>query len=102
VASVTSGVPFAKRRAHLDVDIPRCESSRHDHNVLSAERFQDGSDADERPSRTGFRRACWGGRLVLHKHSRNRDGEVLEDPGSFKTKEESKLSVLEYILQPQL
>jgi hypothetical protein len=32
----------------------------------------------------------------------NRDGEVLDDPGSFKTKEESKLSVLEYILQPQV
>src|SRR6201990_1265172 len=32
----------------------------------------------------------------------NRDGEVLEDPGSFKTKEETKLSVLEQILQPQL
>ena len=32
----------------------------------------------------------------------NRDGEVLDDPDSFKTKEESKLSVLEYILQPDL
>ncbi|MGH9476548.1 MAG: inositol-3-phosphate synthase [Terriglobales bacterium] len=32
----------------------------------------------------------------------NRDGEVLEDPESFKTKEESKLSVLTHILQPQL
>jgi len=32
----------------------------------------------------------------------NRDGEVLVDPESFKTKEESKLSVLEYILQPDL
>jgi myo-inositol-1-phosphate synthase len=32
----------------------------------------------------------------------NRDGEVLDDPGSFKTKEESKLSVLEYILQPDM
>src|SRR5439155_253913 len=32
----------------------------------------------------------------------NRDGEVLDDPASFKTKEESKLSVLEYILQPEL
>jgi len=31
-----------------------------------------------------------------------RDGEVLDDPGSFKTKEESKLSVLEHILQPKL
>jgi myo-inositol-1-phosphate synthase len=32
----------------------------------------------------------------------NRDGEVLDDPESFKTKEESKLSVLDYILQPEL
>ena len=32
----------------------------------------------------------------------NRDGEVLEDPGSFKTKEETKLSVLDQILQPEL
>src|SRR6185437_7073875 len=32
----------------------------------------------------------------------NRDGEVLDDPESFKTKEESKLSVLEHILQPDL
>src|SRR2546427_441208 len=32
----------------------------------------------------------------------NRDGEVLDDPESFKTKEESKLGVLEYILQAQL
>ena len=32
----------------------------------------------------------------------NRDGEVLDDPESFKTKEESKLGVLEYILQPQV
>ena len=32
----------------------------------------------------------------------NRDGEVLDDPDSFKTKEESKLGVLDYILQPHL
>ena len=32
----------------------------------------------------------------------NRDGEVLDDPESFKTKEESKKSVLDYILQPNL
>ncbi|GHT72234.1 myo-inositol-1-phosphate synthase [Bacteroidia bacterium] len=32
----------------------------------------------------------------------NRDGEVLDDPGSFKTKEESKLSVIDNILQPSL
>ena len=32
----------------------------------------------------------------------NRDGEVLDDPESFKTKEESKLGALEFILQPEL
>jgi myo-inositol-1-phosphate synthase len=32
----------------------------------------------------------------------NRDGEVLDDPESFKTKEESKLGVLDIILQPEL
>jgi hypothetical protein len=32
----------------------------------------------------------------------NRDGEVLDDPESFRTKEESKLGVLDYILQPHL
>ena len=32
----------------------------------------------------------------------NRDGEVLDDPYSFKTKEESKLGSLEYILQPDV
>ena len=32
----------------------------------------------------------------------NRDGEVLDDPGSFKSKEETKLSVLDTILQPHL
>ena len=32
----------------------------------------------------------------------NRDGEVLDQPENFRTKEESKLGVLEYILQPEM
>ena len=32
----------------------------------------------------------------------NRDGEVLDDPDTFKTKEVSKLDVLEFTLQPNL
>jgi len=40
--------------------------------------------------------------VVFDEHLGNRDGEVLDDPESFKTKEESKLGVLEYILQPDL
>src|SRR5437879_13329312 len=41
---------------------------------------------------------CWYSTNILG----NRDGEVLEDPDSFKTKEQSKLGVLEHILQPQM
>ena len=40
--------------------------------------------------------------LGVTTHSQDRDGEVLDDPESFKTKEESKKSVLDYILQPDL
>jgi myo-inositol-1-phosphate synthase len=75
-ASVTSGVPYANGAPNLSVDIPAIQTLAHDHNVAIA-----GKD---------------------FKTGQNRDGEVLEDPGSFKTKEESKLSVLEYILQPKL
>jgi len=39
---------------------------------------------------------------VFHNILGNRDGEVLDDPESFKTKEESKLGLLEHILQPDL
>ena len=40
--------------------------------------------------------------MVFHNILGNRDGEVLDDPGTFKTKEESKLGALEHILQPDL
>ena len=62
--------------------------------------FKTGPDAHEDDSCAGpSRRACsalngWFSTNILG----NRDGEVLDDPGSFKTKEESKLSVLEHIL----
>ena len=66
--------------------------------------FQDRPDADEDGAGARHsRRACsglsgWYSTNILG----NRDGEVLDDPGSFKTKEESKLGVLEHILQPEL
>jgi len=102
---VTSGVPFANGAPNLTVDIPRFRHSRTITTWRSAgKRFQDGADADENHPRAGLQGApCWAGKAVFPPNILgNRDGEVLEDPGSFKTKEESKLSVLEYILQPQL
>jgi len=43
-----------------------------------------------------------GVRGCSRQHPGQPDGEILDDPASFKTKEESKLGVLEYILQPHL
>ena len=65
--------------------------------------FQDRADSDEDGAGAGFKARMlglngWFSTNILG----NRDGEVLDDPGSFKTKEESKLGALEYILQPEL
>ena len=66
--------------------------------------LQNGTDAAQDDSGSGIQDAHvpglsgWFSTNILG----NRDGEVLDDPGSFKTKEESKLSVLEHILQPEL
>jgi myo-inositol-1-phosphate synthase len=64
---------------------------------------EDGADADQDDCRAGLKARLlgvdgWYSTNILG----NRDGEVLDDPESFKTKEESKKSVLDYILQPQL
>jgi myo-inositol-1-phosphate synthase len=55
---------------------------------------QDGAGADVQGAHVG--RRGWYSTNILG----NRDGEVLDDPESFKTKEESKLGVLEHILEP--
>ena len=65
--------------------------------------LQDRADADEDRACAGVQGAHaglsgWYSTNILG----NRDGEVLDDPESFKTKEESKLGVLDYILQPEL
>src|SRR5215467_3606766 len=88
-ASVTSGVPFANGAPNLTVDIPAIQELAHDNNVAIC-----GKDFKTRM--LGLE--GWYSTNILG----NRDGEVLDDPGSFKTKEESKLGALEYILQPQL
>jgi len=103
-ASVTSGVPFANGAPNLTVDIPAIQKLALDHNVpICGKDFKTGQTLMKTILAPGFKARMlglqgWYSTNILG----NRDGEVLDDPGSFKTKEESKLGALEYILQPQL
>ena len=103
-ASVTSGVPFANGAPNLTVDIPAIQQLAHENNVaICGKDFKTGQTLMKTILAPGFKARMlglqgWYSTNILG----NRDGEVLDDPGSFKTKEESKLGALEYILQPQL
>jgi myo-inositol-1-phosphate synthase len=103
-ASVTSGVPFANGAPNLTLDIPAMQKLALDHNVaVCGKDFKTGQTLMKTILAPGFKARMlglegWYSTNILG----NRDGEVLDDPGSFKTKEESKLGALEYILQPQL
>jgi myo-inositol-1-phosphate synthase len=103
-ASVTSGVPFANGAPNLTVDISAIQKLALDHNVaICGKDFKTGQTMMKTVLAPAFKARMlglegWYSTNILG----NRDGEVLDDPGSFKTKEESKLGALEYILQPQL
>jgi len=103
-ASLTSGVPFANGAPNLTVDIPAMQRLALDHNVaICGKDFKTGQTMMKTVLAPAFKARMlglegWYSTNILG----NRDGEVLDDPGSFKTKEESKLGALEYILQPQL
>ena len=103
-ASLQEGVPFANGAPNLTVDIPAMlELSREHEAPICGKDFKTGQTLIKTILAPGFKSrmlglAGWFSTNILG----NRDGEVLEDPGSFKTKEESKLSVLEHILQPEL
>jgi myo-inositol-1-phosphate synthase len=103
-AAITSGVPFANGAPNLTVDIPALQELAREHNVpLCGKDFKTGQTMMKTILAPGFKARMlglhgWYSTNILG----NRDGEVLDDPESFKTKEESKLGVLEYILQPKL
>jgi myo-inositol-1-phosphate synthase len=103
-ASLMEGVPFANGAPNLTVDIPAMhELSRQNHAPICGKDFKTGQTLMKTILAPGFKARLlglngWFSTNILG----NRDGEVLDDPGSFKTKEESKLSVLEHILQPEL
>jgi myo-inositol-1-phosphate synthase len=101
-AALQSGVPFANGAPNLTVDIPAMWQLAREKGVpISGKDFKTGQTLMKTILAPGFKARLlglngWFSTNILG----NRDGEVLDDPESFKTKEESKLSVLEYILQP--
>jgi myo-inositol-1-phosphate synthase len=103
-AALKSGVPFANGAPNLTHDIPALLGLARDHNVpVCGKDFKTGQTYMKTLLAPGLKArmlGCsgWFSTNILG----NRDGEVLDDPGSFKTKEETKLSVLDQILQPGL
>ncbi len=103
-AALKSGVPFANGAPNLTTDTPALlELARERRIPLCGKDFKTGQTFMKTLLAPGFKARMlgmsgWFSTNILG----NRDGEVLEDPGSFKSKEETKLSVLEQILQPHL
>jgi myo-inositol-1-phosphate synthase len=103
-AAISEGVPFANGAPNLTVDIPALVEYAKEMDVpVAGKDFKTGQTLMKTVLSPAFKARMlglngWFSTNILG----NRDGEVLEDPGSFKTKEESKLSVLEYILQPKV
>ncbi|QQS40810.1 MAG: inositol-3-phosphate synthase [Acidobacteriota bacterium] len=103
-AAIKSGVPFANGAPNLTVDIPALTKLAEENGVpVCGKDFKTGQTLMKTIIAPGLKSrmlglAGWYSTNILG----NRDGEVLDDPESFKTKEESKLSVLEQILQPEV
>src|SRR5881398_1009239 len=103
-ASLMEAVPFANGAPNLTVDIPAMhELSRRNEAPICGKDFKSGQTLVKTILAPGLKARMlglsgWYSTNILG----NRDGEVLDDPESFKTKEVSKLGVLEHILQPQV
>jgi myo-inositol-1-phosphate synthase len=103
-AALKAGVPFANGAPNLTVDIPAMMDLANKKGVaVCGKDFKTGQTLMKTILAPGLKSRMlglhgWYSTNILG----NRDGEVLDDPDSFKTKEESKLSVLEYILQPEV
>jgi myo-inositol-1-phosphate synthase len=103
-ACVMEGVPYCNGAPNLAVDTPALIQLANDRGVpISGKDFKTGQTWMKTVIAPGLKArmlglAGWYSTNILG----NRDGEVLDDPASFKTKEESKLSVLHTILQPEM
>lgn len=103
-AALSEGIPFANGAPNLTVDIPVMhELSRRNGAPICGKDFKTGQTLMKTVLAPGLKARMLGLRGWFSTNILgNRDGEVLDDPDSFKTKEESKLSVLDQILQPKL
>jgi len=103
-AALSEGVPFANGAPNLTVDIPAMvELAKRNGVPIAGKDFKTGQTLMKTIIAPGLKTRMlglngWFSTNILG----NRDGEVLDDPESFKTKEESKLGALEYILQPEM
>ncbi len=103
-AAISSGIPYANGAPNLTVDIPALVELALEKRVpVGGKDFKTGQTLMKTILAPGLKARLlgvngWFSTNILG----NRDGEVLDDPESFKTKEESKLGVLEYILQPKV
>ncbi|MEX0856002.1 MAG: inositol-3-phosphate synthase [Gemmatimonadota bacterium] len=103
-AAIMEGVPYANGAPNLSADFPALEALAEERGVpLAGKDFKTGQTLMKTILAPGFKARMlgidgWFSTNILG----NRDGAVLDDPDSFKTKEESKLGVLEHILQPEL
>ena len=103
-AALKLGIPFANGAPNLTTDIPALSALAVKQRApICGKDFKTGQTLMKTIIAPGLKARLLGLRGWFSTNILgNRDGEVLDDPGSFKTKEESKLSVLEYILQPDL
>jgi myo-inositol-1-phosphate synthase len=103
-AAIKEGIPYANAAPNLSADIPALlELAAKTGSPLAGKDLKTGQTLIKTIIAPGLKArllgvAGWYSTNILG----NRDGEVLDDPESFKTKEESKKSVLDYIFQPHL
>ena len=103
-AALQEGIPYLNGAPNLTVDMPVMgELARQGGAPIAGKDFKTGQTLMKTLLAPGFKARMlgvqgWFSTNILG----NRDGEILDDPHSFKTKEESKLGVLDYILQPHL
>jgi myo-inositol-1-phosphate synthase len=103
-AALSEGIPFANGAPNLTVDTPALtELARRNGVPIAGKDFKTGQTLMKTMIAPGLKARMLGVRGWFSTNILgNRDGAVLDDPESFKTKEESKLGVLDYILQPDL
>ncbi|MFQ5751622.1 MAG: inositol-3-phosphate synthase [bacterium] len=103
-AAVAEGVPYANGAPNLSADFPAMvEFAKMKSVPIGGKDFKTGQTLMKTILAPGLKArylglSGWFSTNILG----NRDGEVLDDPESFKTKEVSKLGVLDYILQPEV